>query len=201
MDVKKPGDIDFEKLSPNTIEKYNNTDFSIELAYDGKPLIIQTPFLKIIWGVTKYTSADKKFINYSLTFTVPKTKENEDLLWYLNKMEENLLEYVKTLPEVDISDYHFDNPVKHPTDPNKHAHFRIKVPSNLQRFNIELYDGKKKINKPTIAEGMEYLADGAVARAQILQKPIWFSDTPKGKKYGYSYQALSIQLRSHAFED
>jgi len=201
MTLVKLEDIDFDLFSESEIVNHDDNGFSAQLNYNKRPLVFVTTFCKILWGVTKYTSKDGKFTNFSITIAVPDTKNNKPFLDFLKNMEDSLLEFVKTLGIENIDEYKHESPVRHPKEnTHKHVHFRVKVPSNKTHLNIEIYEGKKKVERPTIAEGTDLLGDGKVVRMQLLLKPISFTNNANVKKFGISYQVLSVDIRSHAFD-
>lgn len=204
-----PRSVDFTKFTECPILKYNNdTDFSVQLLYSGRPLTIETEFMTLILGLQQYSNPGSSFKNYSISIALrseeDRSNPKDEFNILLTRLEDAVKSFTTTQIDAKFSDYQYENLIQEPSldvkDKNPGVyHIRLKIPSNKRRLKIDLYHGKEHFVLPTINQAKALIRHGVKARCKLEMKPVWWAKTKNGLRFGYSFYVSAIEIQKNEF--
>lgn len=184
-----PKEIDFKNFKLNPIIVRGKGCSSINIGYDGKPLLLQTPVLTSTFQLQGYcypgTTTKKYSLNVDLNQKLDGVKEFTELLCKIDSCAKGSVEDFK---EEDLT---YLSPIKTPKSELYPEHLRCKMVSNLEKFKFNAYLGNKSIS--TSISNIESLIKRGTKMKLVLQlNPIW----KVNKQFGVSYQIVGMEIQN-----
>ena len=159
------------------------------VGYKGKNMVVQTPYMEVPFGLSKYDKGD--YPKYSLELSFKGVDDNKDiksLYEKLSEIDEKLVEdgvknsmawFKKKNAKKDVVQAMFNPVIKVPTDKDSGEELtqypkrmRLKVPFKDDKFDCEVFDTEgQPIDKPLD----EVFVRGAKVKAIIQCVGLWIS--------------------------
>lgn len=211
MNIKLPKNVNVENVTLSAMKKNDYGGGSAYVSLDGRPLILQTPYMPLPFGVGMYEPTDGGQTKYSLDLSFREEENNpavKHLLDLLSKFDDKLLndglknslawfktkhsskEVIKALfaPQVRYSIDRETGEVNEQYKPT----FKVKVPYSNDRCNVEVFD--EETNRMEFTHLDEVVAKGSSVRALLSCSGVWFA----GGKFGVSWRVLHLQTKGGA---
>lgn len=220
MNINLPKNVAVEGINFSEVKKNEYGGGSLYVSYNGRPLIIQTPYMTTPFGVSVYEPTDGGQTKYSLDLSFRDEETNSSvnhLLKFLTQFDEKLLEeglrnslqWFKTKhTSKDVIRALFSGQVRHSIDretgeinTSYKPTFKVKVPYNNDRCTVEVYDETQE--KLEFTDLDEVVGKGSKVRAILSCSGVWFA----GGKFGVSWRLMHLQtkggaaLQQFAFQD
>lgn len=161
----------FEEIIYKNIEKEEKKGI-IDIKYKNSILTIETPMLKIPFGIRKINGYEKYFLQISID---NKYEKNKDFITFMYMLEKHAKEKVSNIckrKKYSTSFYHKDN-----------------FPPLI---NLYLKKNTKIINdKDDILSLKNYLNKSFKAKIEFNYEGIWYNDN----KYGLSFKIEKIKIK------
>ena len=155
MNVNLPKHVDVNDVSLSEFKKNEYGGGSLYVSYKGRPLIIQTPYMSLPFGVSVYEPTDGGAPKYSLDLSFRDEETNPSVKHLLNLLTEldekllseglkNSLSWFKTKhTSKDVIKALFSSQVRHAIDRETgevnekyKPTFKVKVPYNNDRCTV-----------------------------------------------------------------
>ena len=212
--IHLPKSINTNDVTFSEVKKNNYGGKSVFVSYDGSPLIVQTPYMPMPFGMSEYESPDSGVIKYSADFSFRNMDENKSVEQFyelLKNLDDKLVTSASEncVPWFGKSNYDneeivralYSHQIRHSIDKetgeinNKYAPtFKLKIPNRNGRFLVEVYNNN---NERTYDELQTLLKKNTKARALMMCSGIWFA----GGKFGLSWKLLHLQVQPSATMD
>ena len=206
--------INLEKISFSKIKKNSYGGKSIYVKYDGNPLVVQTPYMTMPFGLSEYVNEETGYSKYSVDFSfrnMDDSKSVENFFDFLNRFDDFMVESgVKNCAEwFSNSSYNkenivnalFSRQIRYSVDKetgeinHKYAPtFKLKLPKYNGSFVAEVYDSK---NKPIYDDLQDVIKKKMTARAIMKCSGVWFV----GGKFGLSWKVIHLQVQKQPSVD
>jgi len=193
-------DIDVSKLEYSELRPLGEHAKIAYINYNGSPLLIQSPLMKLPYGLGKYDDGER--CKYSLDFSFGGDSSKVDVL--KKKLEEidskvlddsvtNSLTWFKKKKQTrEVSQALFTPAVKvamadgEPTDKYPPT-FKAKLHHYNDKFQVLCFDQDKQQVTPDLNS---LVSKGQSVRAIVQLKGLWFA----GSKFGISYEIKQLKL-------
>ena len=159
------------------------------IGYKKKNMVVQTPYMEVPFGLSKYDNGDYPKYSLELSFQgMEDDKEIKSLYDKLSEIDKKLVDdgvknsiswFKKKNPKKDVVEAMFNPVIKVPTDKDTGEELtqypkrmRLKIPFKDDKFDCEIFDTESKpIDKPL----EEVLVRGAKVKAIIQCVGLWIS--------------------------
>ena len=207
LNVQLPKNLTSDAVNFSEVKKNDYGGKSVYVTYEGSPLIVQTPFMPMPFGLSAFEDKDRDFTKYSVDFSFRNMDDNkavENFYKFLETMDHKLINagvknslkwFGKNYKSEDIVEALYSNQIRHSIDKetgevnHKYAPtFKLRVPHRDGRFNVEVYDMDKT---RTYDDVRSLVTKGGTARAIMSCSGVWFA----GGKFGVSWRLLHLQVQ------
>lgn len=208
-----PKDIDVSNLEYTDLRPFGEHAKIAYINYKGSPLMIQTPLMKLPYGLGKYDDGEK--VKYTLDFSfggdskkiqVLKDKLEEIESKILDDSVKNSLAWFKKKKQTkEVSQALFTPGVKvamsdgEPTDKYPPT-FKAKLHHSNDKFRVLCFDQDKQPVNPDLNT---LITKGQSVRAIVQLFGLWFA----GSKFGVTYEVKQLKfnpsnnISTYAFAD
>lgn len=180
-------EVDMTKFSILEKVRRGNDSWSAKLIYDGSPLHIQTPPLRVTFDLKgyKYDPNDDKQ-KYSINVTLdPNIDGVQTLVNLINTIDNTVINTFRD--DFKNKEVTFISSVKTSKNTKYYPSLRCKMVSNKNRFKCEI-----KLNGESVATKIKdivnVLIKGSLITLVLQLNPVWHTEN----KYGVSWQAIVI---------
>ena len=220
MNINLAKNIDLSKVTFSDLKKNDFGGGNLYVNYEGRPLVIQTPYMPTPFGVSVFEPTDGGQTKYSLDLSFREEETNPStkaLLNWLTQFDDmlvqeglkNSLQWFKTKhTSEEVIKALYSGQVRHSINRETgeintqyKPTFKVKVPYNNNKCNVEVYDDKKE--RVTFEHLDEVVTSGSKVRGILSCSGLWFA----GGKFGISWRLLHLQakggtgLPNFAFQD
>jgi hypothetical protein len=207
--IKTPTDVDVSKLEFMPVKTRDNGSKSVDLRYEGRNLMLETPSMRIPYGVNIYDKAGPQALKYSVDLSLGGADENADvaaLQSFLEAFDDRMIDaavenggkwFKMSNPSREVIKAFYTPLVKVPRDAQGNLKpypptFKVSLRKKKDgSFETDFYDGTKKpleaFDRDTPIE--QILPKRSQATTIIACTGVWFA----GGKFGTTWK--SVQLR------
>ena len=205
--IHSPADIKASKLEFQPVKILDNGGKSVNIRYDGRNLMVETPSLNVPYGVNVFDKTPGAPVKFSVDLSLRGADENEGvraLQDFLEAFDERMIdagvenagkwfkmsnpnrEVIKAFytPVVKISRDAAGNPKPYPPT------IKVNLRKNDNKFDVNVFDDKKRPYEGVPLEDL--LVKGSYLTTLIQCTSVWFA----GSKFGLSWKALQIRMDS-----
>lgn len=177
-----PSEFDSSNLRLGSRRQFgsNPDDFAVEVLYNEAPLQVETPWLRCVFGQSKYQT-NKGRPQYSLSFDMAKDSEVADLHEFVKDFEKLIRDHLEGGMDVQKPFYSCIRP---PKDSKFNPTLRLKLKTRRANFDCE-WEGSEE-PWPTNEERVKH---GDRCRLVMQLMPIWSA----GDRVGISFKVVRIQ--------
>lgn len=167
---------------------HDNNSFSIPIIYKEDALLIQTPWLVNVFGLSTYRNKGKDKQEFSIELSMnPKKGPSGELLAWLESVDK-CMESLKDMEDSGVSTTStYVSPIKYSErfDP----FLRVKVYSNETHLQPDFYLDDEKV--PNTKENcLKNINRNCKCQIVMEMNPLWIAPD----KYGYSFKARAINV-------
>lgn len=183
-------EIYFNKFNLKAKVFRGDSQWSAEINYDDKPLIIQTPVVTSAYDLKGYKYANKSQEKFNINVLFDSTIEGTDeLMNVIKELDKMTNQSVKEDEGDREKKYKFKPSLIQPKKENHLPRLKCKLVSNSWKFKFEAYVNENPI-KPTIKQMKKLIKRGTKMELNIKLNPIWCS----GTEYGISWQIVGMNI-------
>lgn len=211
MNITLPKNVDVDKITFSELKKNDYGGGSLYVSYNGRPLILQTPYMSAPFGVSAYEPLDGGKTKYSLDLSFREVDSNPSVRHFLTTLNQfdaklvdaalqNSLAWFKTKhTSKEVIKALFSGQVRHSIDRETgeintayKPTFKVKVPYNNDRCTVEVYDEEK--TRVDYEHLDEVVSKGTKVRVVMSCSGVWFA----GGKFGVSWRLMHLQKKGEA---
>jgi hypothetical protein len=221
--IKSPSDVDVTKIEFMPVKTRDNGSKSVDLRYESRNLMLETPSMRIPYGVNIYDKAGPQALKYSVDLSLGGADENADvaaLQGFLESFDERMIDaavdnaqkwFKMSNPSREVIKAFYTPLVKVPRDAQGNLKpypptFKVSLRKKKDgAFETDFYDGTKKpleaFDRDTPIE--QVLPKRSQATTIIACTGVWFA----GGKFGTTWKAVQLrvdgvpeQIRGPAFK-
>lgn len=188
-DALFPSEFDTTLLTLGVKKRFGpSDDWSMELLYDGLPLQLQTPWMRNVFGITRYVNPGGRD-SYSLSWELEPTGDVGEFASFLGDLDTWFEEYVKK--EGIKENYHSSvrpcNKYDDEGKPRFNPTFRVKLKQRYDNFACTFLESR--VAKRWPVTDCERVQRGDMCRMIIELLPVWCA----GGKVGTTWKAVTLQ--------
>lgn len=202
-------DFDISKISYGSVKTLESGGRSIYVAYNGRPLIMQTPELTAPFGITKWSGDGKAPDKFTLELSLKGRDERENVRRFYDVLEEldtkivqdameNSMSWLKKkYTSTEVVQALYTPMIKYAKDKNTGEitdkyppTFRLSLPHKDGKFSCEVYDKNRELMDLQALETTKGCRMTAICQAT----GIWVA----GGKFGCSWKVVQLLCIPHS---
>tara|TARA_B110000881_G_scaffold217061_1_gene233789 strand:- start:1675 stop:2388 length:714 start_codon:yes stop_codon:yes gene_type:complete len=208
MNITLPKNVNVDEITFSDVKKNDYGGGSLYVSYQGRPLILQTPYMSLPFGVSAYEPTDGSPTKYSLDLSFRDVDENpsvKHLYTMLSSFDGKLLDdsltnslqwFKQKYNSKEVMKALFTSQVRYSVDRETgelntkyKPTFKVKVPYNKDRCIAEVYNEKKE--RVEYSHLDEVIGKGSKVRVILSCSGVWIA----GGKFGVSWRLLHLQTK------